>query len=97
MVTQLRRYTIRAGMMDSWIALFTQTIKPLTERCGMSVDGMWVDEAGSVFIWLRSFGSVEDIPVREAVFMGSPEYADFVPKAKEHLAGHDVTLMSPVS
>jgi NIPSNAP protein len=96
-VTQLRRYTIREGMMDSWIALFTQTIKPLTERCGMSIDGMWVDEARREFIWLRSFGSVEDIPVKEALFTGTPEYADFVPKAKEHLARYDVTLMSPVS
>ena len=35
MVYQLRTYTINRGMMDSWINLFNEHIRPLHDRLGI--------------------------------------------------------------
>ena len=40
MVSQLRIYTINRGMMDSWVQLFNEHIRPLHQRLGIPVEAM---------------------------------------------------------
>jgi len=37
MVSQLRIYTINTGMMDSWLKIFEETIRPLHSKLGIPV------------------------------------------------------------
>ena len=60
MTSQLRIYTINRGMMDEWVKLFTETIVPIQEKHGIKIEGMWVSEDSTQFIWIRSFTNSED-------------------------------------
>ena len=55
MVYQLRAYTINRGMMDSWINLFNEHIRPLHDRLGIPVQSTWVNVDRTEFIWIRQF------------------------------------------
>ena len=43
MVSQLRIYTINRGMMDSWLKVFEEHIRPLHQKLGMPVEATWVN------------------------------------------------------
>ncbi len=60
MTSQLRIYTINRGMMEEWVKLFTQTLVPMQEKYGIKIEGMWVSEDSTQFIWIRSFADSED-------------------------------------
>ncbi len=70
MTSQLRMYTINRGMMDDWVTLFTQTLVPMQDKHGIKIEGMWVSEDSTQFIWIRSFADSEDLKVKEAAFYG---------------------------
>jgi|TARA_Y100000294_G_C8311738_1_gene239014 lipopolysaccharide biosynthesis glycosyltransferase len=57
MVSQLRIYTINRGMMDSWIKLFEEKIRPLHAKVDIPVEHTWVNAARTEFIWVRGFNS----------------------------------------
>ena len=65
MVSQLRIYTINRGMMDSWLALFEEHIRPLHQRLGIPVERSWVNADRTEFLWVRTFNNVEEIPERD--------------------------------
>ena len=73
MVYQLRIYTINRGMMDSWVKLFNEHIRPLHDRLGMPVQQSWVNADKTEFIWVRRFNNTEEIPTKEAEYFASPE------------------------
>ena len=74
MTSQLRMYTINRSMMDEWVKLFTETLVPMQEKHGIKIEGMWVSEDSTQFIWIRSFANPEDVKAKEAPFYGSPEW-----------------------
>ena len=65
MVSQLRIYTINRGMMDSWLKLFEEKLRPGHEKYGIPIEATWVNGEKTEFIWVRSFDSLDDIPVKE--------------------------------
>ena len=69
MVSQLRIYTINRGMMESWIKLFHEHLKPNHEKYGIPIEATWVNVDGTEFIWMRSFDSVELIEAKENVVL----------------------------
>ena len=71
MVSQLRIYTINSGMMDSWLKLFEEEIRPIHQGLGIPVEATWVNADRTEFLWVRSFDSVEDIPKMEAAYFAS--------------------------
>lgn len=73
MVAQLRIYTINRGMMDSWLKLFNEHIRPLHDRLGIPVQNSWVNADRTEFIWVRGFNDAEEIPAKEAEYFASPE------------------------
>lgn len=95
MIYQLRTYTINDGMMDQWVKFFNETVIPIQENYGMRIEGKWVDEDGSRFIWIRSFADAEDLKAKETAFTSSPEWAAQVDRARSHIAGADVKTMTP--
>ena len=71
MVSQLRIYTINRGMMDSWLKLFEEQIRPIHSSIGIPVESTWVNADRTEFLWVRSFDSVEAIPQKEAEYFAS--------------------------
>ncbi len=95
MTSQLRTYTINRGMMDQWVKLFTETIVPMQEKHGIKIEGMWVSEDSTQFIWIRSFANSEDVKAKEAAFYGSPEWSAVMDHARSHIARTVVQTMEP--
>jgi hypothetical protein len=95
MTSQLRIYTINRGMMDEWVKLFTETIVPIQEKHGIKIEGMWVSEDSTQFIWIRSFTNSEDVKAKEAAFYGSPEWNAVMDHARSHIARTVVQTMEP--
>ena len=95
MTSQLRIYTINRGMMDEWVKLFTETIVPIQEKHGIKIEGMWVSEDSTQFIWIRSFTNSEDVKAKEAAFYGSPEWKAVMDHARSHIARTVVHTMEP--
>ena len=64
MVAQIRTYTINKGMMDSWLKLFDKEIRPVHEGLGIPIVATYVSADGSDFVWVRTFKTAEEIPLK---------------------------------
>ena len=95
MTSQLRMYTINRGMIEDWLKLFTESLVPMQEKHGIKIDGMWVSDDGTQFIWIRSFTNPEDVKAKEAAWYGSPEWGAVMDHARSHIARIDVQTMEP--
>jgi hypothetical protein len=96
MIYQLRTYTVNSGMMDAWVELFNDSLVPMQNQYGISIDGMWVNEDQNQFIWIRSFNDAEDVKAKEAAFYASPEWNGIMGHARTHLARIRVETMTSV-
>ena len=96
MPAQLRIYTINRGMMDSWLEVFNQHIRPLHDRLGIPVVSGYVNADRTEFIWIRRFDSVEEIPAKEAEFFASPERKALGDIPPSHIAKMEVRVMEEV-
>jgi len=97
MVYQLRIYTINRGMMDSWISLFNEHIRPLHDRLGIPVQNSWVNADRTEFLWVRTFNSVEEIPEKEAAYFASPERTALGDIPTSHIAKMEVRVIDAVA
>ena len=68
MVSQLRIYTINPGMMDSWLKIFEETIRPVHSKLGIPVERTWVNAEANEFVWVRSFKNAEEIKAKEEAY-----------------------------
>ena len=93
MAAQLRVYTINRGMMDSWLEVFNQHIRPLHDRLGIPVVSSYVNADRTEFIWIRRFDSAEEIPAKEAEFFASPERQALGDIPPRHIAKMEVRVM----
>ncbi len=96
MVSQLRIYTINKGMMDSWLKLFDEEIRPIHKKLGIPVEGTWVNADRTDFIWVRSFDSAEAIPDKEAEYFASPERTALGDKPDSHIAKIEARVIERV-
>ena len=96
MVSQLLIFTINRGMMDSWLKLFEEHIRPLYSKLGVPVERTWVSEDGTEFIWVRGFQNAEEIPEKEAAYHSSPERQALGDQPMSHIAKIEVRMIEPV-
>lgn len=97
MVYQLRIYTINRGMMDSWISLFNEHIRPLHDRLGIPVQNSWVNADRTEFLWVRRFSDTAEIPVKEAEYFASPERTALADLPTSHIAKMEVRVIDAVA
>ena len=93
MVSQLRIYTINRGMMDSWLKVFDERIRPIHDKMGMPIEATWVSSDRTEFIWVRSFSSVEEIPGKEAAYFASPERQALGDLPTSHVARTEIRVI----
>ncbi len=96
-VAHLRTYTINKGQMDSWLKLFNGKLIPLLNEHGIKVEGTWVNDEKTQFIWVRSYGdSPADIEAKEAAFYGSEWWKANVDHVRSHIAHREIKLIQTV-
>ena len=97
MTAQLRIYTINRGMMDSWLQVFNEHIRPLHDRLGIPVISTYVNADRTEFIWVRRFNNTEEIPTKEAEFFASPERTALGDIPPQHIAKMEVRVIEEVA
>ena len=95
-VAHLRTYTINKGQMDSWLTLFNEQLRPLLREHDIRVEGTWVNNERTQFIWVRSFASEDVIAQKESEYYGSPERKALGDLPGTHIAKTEVRLIEPV-
>ena len=93
MVSQLRIYTINRGMMDSWLKLFEEHIRPIHDGLEIPVEASWVNADRTEFIWVRTFNSVE----KEAACSASPGRQALGDLPTSHIAKMEVRVIERVT
>ncbi len=96
MVSQLRIYTINAGMMDAWLKMFEEHIRPVHSKLGMPVERTWVNAEANEFVWVRSFRSAEEIKGKEEAYFASPERKALGDSPQKLIAKMEVRVIEPV-
>ena len=96
MVSQLRIYTINTGMMDSWLKIFEETIRPLHSKLGIPVERTWVNAEANEFVWVRSFKNAEEIKGKEEAYFASDERKSLGDIPQQHIAKMEVRVIEPV-
>ena len=97
MVSQLRIYTINRGMMDSWLKLFHEHLKPNHEKYGIPINASWVNADRTEFIWVLSFNRMGDIQAKEAEYYSSPERIALGDQPQTHIAKTEVRIVEPTT
>jgi hypothetical protein len=73
-VSQLRIYKIREGLMDEWRELFFGTLMDIHRMVGINVTAAWQNTADPLeFVWIREFRSAESVEEQENEFFSTPE------------------------
>ena len=96
MVSQLRIYTINPGMMDEWLKMFEEHIRPVHSKLGMPVERTWVNTEANEFVWVRSFRSAEEIKSKEESYFASPERKALGDSPQKLIAKMEVRVIEPV-
>ena len=92
MITELRRYLIKPGRMDSWREFFEEATGE-SLRHGIRVEYAGIDPETNTFIWLRSFEDESDRVARKAAFYGSDWWLDRESSAMDHVLAYEVTFL----
>ena len=96
MVSQLRIYTINRGMMDSWLKVFEERIRPIHNQQGIPIEATWVNSTRTEFIWVRSFETEEVIAQKETEYFATPERRVLGDLPANHIAKIEVRVIEPV-
>jgi hypothetical protein len=72
-LSQLRIYDIKPGLMDEWLAFFHDRVVPMHRKHGMPAYAAWVDRERSQFVWVRTFIGDGTVAEQERRYYESPE------------------------
>jgi hypothetical protein len=89
--TQLRIYTINKGKMDEFVKVWREGIVPLREKTGFTVEGGWVIEGESRFVWMVSADG--DWKAKEEAYYTSPERKAMNPDPASFIAYLEVRFL----
>ncbi len=92
MITELRRYRIKPGRMESWLAFFEEVVAESAVH-GIRVEYAGVDPEDGTFVWLRSFDDETDRAGRKAAFYGSAWWHANEARAMSHVEAYQVTFL----
>lgn len=92
MISELRRYRIKPGMIDSWLEFFREAARQ-HEPHGIRVEYAGVNRETNTFVWLRSFDDEADRARRKAAFYAADWWLERQTFAMDHVVDYDVTFL----
>jgi len=60
MIAEMRTYTVKDGMLETYLQLFNKLIVPNHKKYGIPILGAWLDKDKNQITWIRTFASRED-------------------------------------
>jgi hypothetical protein len=101
MTKQVRIYTINRGQLQAFAREWREKILPLRRELGFQVEGAWLLEEPSQFVWVLSYEGSDSWEARDAAYYTSPQRramdpnpARLIARAEEYFA-EAVTLPPP--
>jgi hypothetical protein len=93
MITELRTYTIKRGMMESWLELWEDAARHNVDE-GIRVEfaGFAPDSMGT-FIWLRPFRDEADRQRRESSLYGSEWWREVGDHFMSHVVNWEARVL----
>ena len=92
MITELRRYRIKPGRMESWLSFFAEAAREQVGH-GLRMEYAGVDAETDTFVWLRSFADEPDRKALNDAFYGSDWWNEREDAAMSHVIEYDVTFL----
>jgi hypothetical protein len=92
MITELRRYRIKPGRMDSWRTFFDGSAREHV-RQGIRVEYCGVDTETNTFVWLRSFDDEADRVAKKDTFYSAAWWLEHEDEAMDHVLEYEVTFL----
>jgi hypothetical protein len=92
LITELRRYRLKPGAIDSWLGFFRETLDQ-SERHGIRVEYAGFDAETGTFVWLRSFADEADRERRKSAFYGDTWWTEREAFAMSHVLEYEVTFL----
>lgn len=92
MITELRRYRLKSGRVESWLRFFEETLTE-SERHGIRVEYAGLDADTNTFVWLRSFTDEADRARRKDAFYGDAWWSEREAFAMDHVLEYEVTFL----
>jgi hypothetical protein len=92
MISELRRYRIKPGRMESWVAFFRAAVAE-HEPHGIRVEYAGVDPETNTFVWIRSFVDEAVRVARKEAFYGSSWWTEREAFAMDHVLEYEVTFL----
>jgi hypothetical protein len=96
MIAEIRTYTIKDGLLDSYLDLFNRQIVPNHRKYGIPIIGAWADREKHQITWIRTFASREDRKAKLDAYESSPERDAVFPIAAYHMSAHEVKVLESV-
>jgi hypothetical protein len=93
---QLRIYTINNGKMHDFVQSWCDVLRPLRLASGWRVDGGWVIEGESKFVWILALEGDEDWDTKNALYFNSPERKNINPDPSQWIAHIEARFIQTV-
>ena len=93
---QLREYTIKPGQLDTFVAVWARSVKPLRERTGFVIEGAWTIPAEERFIWIVSHAGPAGWEAANKAYYDSPERKAMDPDPASLILQQRISLIDPV-
>ncbi len=94
MAFQLRRYQLRAGTFDEFLAVWRESVVPLRQKFGFEVVGAWGVPGTDDFVWIVYHPG--DFVAAEQAYYQAPERAALDPDPASFIENAGTTMMTAV-
>ena len=94
--TQLRSYLIKAGQLDTFVELWSKSVRPLRAKKGFVIEGAWKIPSEDRFIWVVSYAGADGWEAANAAYYGSPERKGMDPDPATFIVGQSTSFIDPV-
>lgn len=97
MLSQLRIYDIKPGLMDEWLGLFHDKVVPMHAKYDIPARVAYVDRERSQFVWVRTFAGTGSVEEQERRYYATPERAEVIgDEPKRFIERMEVRLVEQV-
>jgi hypothetical protein len=96
MIAEMRTYTVKDGMLETYLQLFNKLIVPNHKKYGIPILGAWLDKDKNQITWIRTFASREDRKNKLDIYEKSAERDAVFPVASYHMLKHEVKVLESV-
>lgn len=93
--SQLRIYTLHPETADEFVALFHRELVPLRATHGYTLDGAWLADDRTRFVWVTSHDCPDGWEAAEKAYYESPERSSIPFDPGDFIVSMDISMVQP--